>query len=68
MPDAPRNMGDQSIVRLVRQAITRFDALPESDIEGKLRCILLVSSLAAAGMITNHQMRLSTVSFVVGRI
>lgn len=61
-------IGDQSVVRLIRQAVNRFDSLPDDDIEGKLRCVLLLAGLGATSLISNNQMRQSTVSFLVGRI
>ncbi len=66
MAESNRSFNDQSLVRSIRRAVERFNSATED--EDKLRAIMAVSALAAVGLVSNSQMRVSTISFIEGRL
>ena len=61
-----KSFNDQSLVRAIRKAVERFNAAEPTD--EKLRAIMAVSALGAVGLVTNNQMRTSTVSYIESRL
>ncbi len=57
---------DQTIARAIRKSVERFGSA--EDLDGKLRAIMALAALGAAGLINNGQMRVSTASYIESRL
>ena len=55
---------DQSLIRAIRQAVSRFNSAADDDINAKLKAIMEVAALGAVGTVSNRQMSLSTISYI----
>jgi uncharacterized protein (UPF0147 family) len=63
-----RSFNDQSISRAIRKAISRFNNLPEEDINGRMKCVMAVAALGAIGLIGDRNMAMSNISYVEGTL